>query len=99
MARERVVSRTVSTRICTVMCADLSSNSVKQIELEISATIPENQLVKALQKQYNTNTLMVLNVVSSTVQEQIYAMPEEQFIKLAKKMTADRKFIAETEDK
>lgn len=93
MARERVVSRTVSTRVCICKCANLSTGAVEDVELKISATVAPENVVKALAKEYNTATFMVLSVVTSTIEEQIWAMPETEFLKYAKPMTADRKFV------
>lgn len=93
MSRERVVSRTVSTKACICKCANLTTGAVENAELKISATVSDDNLIKALAKEYNTATYMVLSVVSYTVEEQIWAMPETEFLKYAKPMTADRKFV------
>ena len=93
MARERVVSRTVSTRVCVCKCANLSTGTVEDVELKISATVAPENVVKALAKEYNTQTFTVLSVVTSTIEEQIWAMPETEFLKYAKPMSPDRKFV------
>lgn len=85
MARERMVTRTVELAVCETMCMDISTAEVEVNEYEIGGGITDEKLLlKAIKKQYETDTYKCVAITSVSTKEILYGMPESEFIKLAK---------------
>lgn len=87
--RERIVSRTISTTVYTVLAITVSTNTVSQPELTLSS-VPENikpdKLMSLLKKNYETEDLKLVSVLASRTVLKRYGMAEDEFIKLAKEL-------------
>lgn len=85
MARERMVTRTVSTIEATIMVANPQTQKVenKVFTLEL---MEEAKILKAVQKQNTTPECVPIALVSYAFKQELYGMPEKQFIALAAKL-------------
>lgn len=84
MARERMVTRTVNATVCETICMDVVNVETQIKELELSGTYnTDNERLKALKKQYETDTYKVVAIQTTTEKEILYGMKEVDFIKLA----------------
>lgn len=84
MARERMVTRTVELTVATVMCLNTTTAQVETVGYEIGGGLTdEKAILKAVKKQHETDTFKCVSVVSVTVNEILYGMPESEFIKYA----------------
>ena len=96
MARERMVTRTINVTEVSAMCVDVLTQAVDTKKLEISGDVLEGEkLLKAVKSAYETETLKVVAITETTTREELYGMKEIDFIKYAKKLDSDRKFIDE----
>lgn len=87
MARERMVTRTVSFTECKFMAMVVSTASVVTDTVKVSGVFDSNEdILKAVKKSYETADYKPTVVVSSEVKEILYGMPEEDFIRLAKEL-------------
>lgn len=85
MARVRMVTRTVESTVATVMCVDITSASVSNVERTISGKYEDKaDVLKAVQAIFDTDTVKNVSVVSFTTNVTLYGMPEQDFIKNAK---------------
>lgn len=85
MARERMVTRTVELTIAEVMTLDTTNAKVETIAYEVGGGLTdEKAILKAVKKLHETDTFKCVSVVSVTVKEILYGMPEIDFIKHAK---------------
>lgn len=85
MARERMVTRTVELSIAEVMTLDTTNAKVETIAYEVGGGLTDEKAVlKAVKKLHETDTFKCVSVVSVTVKEILYGMPEIDFIKYAK---------------
>ena len=87
--RERIVSRTISTTVYTVLAITVSTNAVSQPELTLSSvpeSIKPDKLMSLLKKNYETDDLKLVSVLSSRTLLKRYGMAEDEFIKLAKEL-------------
>ena len=79
--RERMVTRTVNGYNVTVMCVDTSTATVSnQVFVAGADYIPEKGL-EILRKRYETSTTKLAAIISTEMFEQLYGMPEADFIK------------------
>ena len=87
MARVRMITRTVKGTFANVMCLDTLAAKAVNGEYEISGVYPDaEKLLKALKAEYETDTLKLVHIVSSFETEQLYGMPENEFMLHAKKL-------------
>lgn len=84
MARERMVTRTVSMSVATVICMDIKSAEVRKISVKMGGGVTEEkEILKHARKVHETSTFKVVAVEAVETREIIYGMPEAQFILLA----------------
>lgn len=97
MARVRVVTRTIEDVVaeCKVLKTVGKEDYILTEELHLGGQIDPKNALKVAQKMYNTEDYNVVKVISTHKETQIYGMLETDFIKLAKKMDDERKFISD----
>ena len=89
-----MVTRTVVVTNVEVMCLDVTSAQVEINTYKLTGTFASTEVaLKATKKVYETDTFKCVAVQGMTEQEVIYGMKEVDFIRLAKPMDENRKFI------
>ena len=85
MARERMITRTVTTTDFEVMAVNMDSKTVETITVSIpsAVTMHGKQIAKAIDENIPTGFVYVQTVSAST-HETLYGMLEDDFIKYAK---------------
>lgn len=87
MARARMVTRTIDITTAHIMCLDVTTSSVTTLEVEIPGGInTDTGIMKWVKKNHETSTFKCVSVVKATTTEVLYGMPEEDFIRVAKRM-------------
>lgn len=89
MARKRVVSRTITTTVATAMVCNVSSASVETKEYTVSLKLDKEQALKEVKRVYETDTLKIVAIQDVKYNEQLYAMPEIEFLKYAEPVSQD----------
>lgn len=85
MPRLRQVTRTIVTTKVNVMCLDTQKCEPLNEVITVSGTFSdEDALLLAVKRAVDTDTLKAVQVVDKEELSNLYAMPEEEFIKLAK---------------
>ena len=84
MARERMVTRTVSEYEVTTLCVNVKTIECGYNTVRISGTIPQDKILPYIQKHFDDEFVKSVAVVSTVSRETLYGMPEQEFIKLAK---------------
>ena len=85
MPRLRQVTRTIVTTKVNVMCLDTQKFEPVNEVITVSGTFSDDDaLLSAVKRVVDTDTLKVVHVVDKEELTNLYAMPEEEFIKLAK---------------
>lgn len=85
MPRLRQVTRTIVTTKVNVMCLDTQKCEPLNKVITVSGTFSdEDALLLAVKRVVDTDTLKAVQVVDKEELTNLYAMPEEEFIKLAK---------------
>lgn len=83
MARARMITRTVNQTTAQVMALDVTSAEVRILEYTIGGSYTEEELLKKLQKLFQTDTLKLVHIESQKCEELLLGMTEEDFIKYA----------------
>ena len=84
MARAPQVTRTIQTTLAKIMCLDVEKGEPFTKEVTLPRTYKDDKaILKQAEKEIGTETIKVVHVVDSTVQETLYGMSEQEFIKVA----------------
>ena len=87
MARKPMVTRTINVTAIEAMCVDTLTAEVSIKELELTGeTFTEEKALKALKKEYETDTLKVVTIQKMEVHEEMYGLKEIYFLKVAQKL-------------
>ena len=85
MARERMVTRTITEYSVTAMCVDTLKAELSDQIVKLTGDYKDNsEILECVQKVYNTDTFKVVSIKSVETEEKLYGMPELEFIKYAK---------------
>lgn len=84
MARKRMVTRTVEQTTAQVMTLDVTTEEVQVRTYDIGGQYNDEELLKKLQKLFQTDMLKLVYIESQTCNEVLLGMDEEDFIRLAK---------------
>ena len=84
MARKRMVTRTVMQTTADVMTLDVITAEVQVRTYGIGGQYNDEELLKKLQKLFQTDTLKLVHIESQICNEVLLGMDEEDFIRLAK---------------
>lgn len=84
MARKRVVSRTITTTVATALVTDILEAKAGQMDVTVTGALKGKALEKAVRKAIEQEEHLKFNCIVDTHEvNELYAMPEEQFIALA----------------
>ena len=85
MAREPMVTRTITATKITALCLNIETAEPFNKAVTISGTFnDEKSMMKAAEKLLNTETEKAVHIVSSEEIETLYGMTEQEFIQKAK---------------
>ena len=85
MARERMVTRTVTLTVVDVMCLDVTNAQVQVETYELGGSFADfDSILKVVKKLYETDTFKCVAVQGANEKEVLYGMSEQEFITLAK---------------
>lgn len=87
MAREIMITRTITSTKANVMCLDVEAGEPFNETVEVARTYKDDEaLLKAVKPLIETDTIKAVHVVDKEVVETLYGMPEQVFIMNAKVM-------------
>ena len=87
MARERMITRTVTEVTAKVMCVDVETAQVSVVSYVLTGNYEDNeQILKTLKKLRETDNFKLIKVEGVETKEKLYGMTEQQFIELAKEL-------------
>ena len=96
MARQRMVTRTVTGTKAEVKVVSISANEITTITETVGGEYTDNdKLLKVIKKNVETDDLKVLAIVSSEKFDKCYGMLESEFLKLAKELDPNLKIDGE----
>lgn len=84
MARKRMVTRTVEQTTAQVMTLDVTTAEVQVRTYDIGGKYNDEDLLKKLQKLFQTSKLKLVHIEEQICKEVLLGMDEEDFIRLAK---------------
>lgn len=98
MARLPMVTRTIQTTRCTVLCMDISIGEGCNTEVTLPRTYKDDaHLLKAVKKVIDTDNLKAVHIVGHEVCETLYGMTEQDFIANAKVLPPRKDYTNDTD--
>lgn len=91
MARKRMVTRTVEQTTAQVMTLDVTTAEVQVCTYNIGGKYSDEDLLKKLQKLFQTDTFKLVHIETQRTEELLLGMPEDEFIRLAQVLPARNK--------
>lgn len=99
MARTRMVTRTINVTVVEAMCVDTQTAEVTVKSLELTGeTFTDEKALKALKKEFETDTFKVVAIQKMEVHEEMYGLKEIDFIKVAQKLDPATRKLLENEE-
>ena len=99
MARQRMVTRTVTGTKAEVQIVSISASEITTISATVGGEYADNdKLMKAIKKSIETADIKVLQIMSSEKIDKCYGMLESDFIKLAKELDPETRKALEQEE-
>lgn len=99
MARTRMVTRTINVTVVEAMCVDTQTAEVTVKSLELTGeTFTDEKALKALKKEYETDTFKVVAIQKMEVHEEMYGLKEIDFLKVAQKLDPATRKALEIEE-
>ena len=86
MAREKMVTRTVSATVVNVMCVEIATAKAFTTEITLTGAFKDNADILKTLKKNDTAELVYVAIVSTEVKETLYGMTESEFMKYAKEL-------------
>lgn len=91
MSRKRMVTRTVEQTTAQVMTLDVTTAEVQVCTYNIGGKYSDEDLLKKLQKLFQTDTIKLVHIETQRTEELLLGMPEDEFIRLAQVLPARNK--------
>lgn len=83
MKKERMITRTITSTICTCMAVDITTAEVKDELVILSGEYKTDSERTADAVAQSTDTVKIVSIKRYEVQETLYGMPESTFMKYA----------------
>lgn len=95
MRRERMITRTITQTIASVMAIDVTNSEASIFETKIGGVYKDSELLKVLKNIYETDTYKLVHIESNIHEEILLGMTETQFIKYATVLPSRTKKVGE----
>lgn len=94
MARQRMVTRTMVTSICKILCVDVETNDTKELTFKLPGIYKsDKQVLKAVEAVLEAdidniygNEIKPVFVVCTNTEKHLYGMTEQSFLDNAKEI-------------
>ena len=81
MARERMITRTITETTATAMCVNIVKGEVVTVDYVLTGEYKNNEdIMKYLKKNYEDDTFKIVNIQNVETVEKLYGMSEKDFI-------------------
>lgn len=89
---ERMVTRTIQKKVYVCKVYDLATDEVTTSEFILTEKIKDNDAaLKMLKKRYDGDSISILKITDTKIEEKLYAMSEVDFLKYAHIVEKDSK--------
>lgn len=81
---ERMITRTIQKKVYNTLVFDCVENITRQSDFILTEKVKDNdEALKLLRKRYEGDSIKVCAIISTKIEEKLYAMTEVDFLKYA----------------
>ena len=92
MAIERMVTRTIQKKVYVCKVFDNVTEEMRTAEFVLTDKVKDNETaLKILKKRYDGDSIQILKISDTKIEEKLYAMSEVDFLKYAHIVEKDSK--------
>lgn len=92
MAREKMVTRTIISTKCVVLALDTETVEPSNLTVEVSGTFQnEEKLMKSVKAVAETDTLKIVQILTTETVEKLYGVSEQKFMEIAHELEPRKK--------
>lgn len=92
MAMERMVTRTIQKKVYVCKVFDNVTEEMRTAEFVLTDKVKDNDVaLKMLKKRYDGDSIQILKISDTKIEEKLYAMSEVDFLKYAHIVEKDSK--------
>lgn len=92
MAIERMVTRTIQKKVYVCKVFDNVTEEMRTAEFVLTDKVKDNETaLKLLKKRYDGDSIQILKISDTKIEEKLYAMSEVDFLKYAHIVEKDSK--------
>ena len=92
MAMERMVTRTIQKKVYVCKVFDNQTEEMRTAEFVLTDKVKDNDTaLKMLKKRYDGDSIQILKISDTKIEEKLYAMSEVDFLKYAHIVEKDSK--------
>lgn len=92
MAREKMVTRTIISTKCVVLALDTETVEPSNLTVEVSGVFQnEEKLMKAVKAVAETDTLKIVQILTTETVEKLYGVSEQKFMEIAHELEPRKK--------
>ena len=84
MAREKMVTRTLTITTVEIMTVDITTATTGTARFDIVGDHTFETALKAVKELHETDTLKIVTITDLVLNDYLFGMPESDFIKMAK---------------
>ena len=84
MAREKMVTRTLTITTVELMTVEISTSTIGTARFDIVGEHTFDTALKAVKELYETENIKIVTITDLVLNDYLYSMPESDFIKMAK---------------
>ena len=84
MAKERMVTRTLTITTVEVMTVDITTATTGTARFDIVGDHTFDTALTAVKELYETDTIKIVTITDLVLNDYLFGMPESDFIKMAK---------------
>ena len=84
MAREKMVTRTLTITTVEVMSVEISTSTIGTARFDIVGEHTFDTALKAVKELYETENIKIVTITDLVLNDYLYGIPESDFIKMAK---------------
>ena len=88
MAKERMVTRTLTITTVEVMSVDITTATTGTARFDIVGDHTFETALKAVKELHETDTLKIVTITDLVLNDYLFGMPESEFIKMAKVLSS-----------
>lgn len=98
MARTRMITRTIKATMVQANKVNLETHDFIEDLFILEGVVSLEEALPLVQKKYNTKEEVIVQVTGAKVIEQLYGMPEAEFMLYAKPLDENRKVIDDEDE-